>query len=64
MPWNQVMHKWGEGKLHSGGKGGPVVKSQDQAIAIMMSEKRKAQHGNKEYAAKGARRRGQAKALA
>jgi len=52
MPWNEVMHKWGEGKLHSGSKKGPEVKSQAQAVAIMMSEKRKAESGKKEYQAK------------
>ena len=44
MPWQEVMHKWGAGNLHSGGKSGPVVKSQKQAVAIMMSEKRKGTH--------------------
>ena len=52
MPWNEVMSKFGKGKLHSGSKKGPEVKNQAQAVAIMMSEKRKAQEGNKEYAAK------------
>ena len=33
----KVMGEWKEGTLHSG-KGGPVVKSQKQAIAIAMSE--------------------------
>lgn len=33
----KVMHEWREGTLHSG-KGGPVVKSQKQAIAIALSE--------------------------
>lgn len=32
------MHKWGQGKLHSGSKKGPIVKSQKQAIAIALSE--------------------------
>ena len=32
-----VMREYKEGTLHSG-KGGPVVKSRDQAIAIAMSE--------------------------
>jgi Family of unknown function (DUF6496) len=32
------MHKWKAGKLHSGSKKGPVVKSQKQAIAIALSE--------------------------
>ena len=37
----KVMGEWKEGTLHSG-KGGPVVKSQKQAIAIALSEGRKA----------------------
>lgn len=41
MPWDQVMHKWKHGKLHSGSKHGPKVSSQKQAIAIMLSEKKK-----------------------
>lgn len=32
------MHKWGQGKLHSGSKHGAIVKSQKQAIAIALSE--------------------------
>ena len=32
-----VMREYKDGTLHSG-KGGPVVKSRDQAIAIAMSE--------------------------
>ena len=35
------MHKWGEGKLHSGSKKGPIVRSQKQAEAIGISEARK-----------------------
>ena len=50
MPWNEVMHKWGQGKLKSGGSGKPI-KSQKQAVAIMLSEKRAAQGGKKEYKA-------------
>lgn len=49
MPWDTVMHRWKHGGLHSGSKNGPPVKSRTQAIAIMLSEKRKAQAGNKEY---------------
>ena len=41
MPWDQVMHKWKAGTLKSGGSGKPV-KSQKQAVAIMMGEKRQA----------------------
>lgn len=33
----KVMHEYKEGTLHSG-KGGPVVKSRKQAVAIAMSE--------------------------
>ena len=39
------------GKLHSGSKEGPPVKSRAQAIAIMLSEKKKAAQGDKEYEA-------------
>ncbi len=37
----KVMHEWKEGKLHSGSKKGPKVKSQNQAVAIALSEARK-----------------------
>jgi hypothetical protein len=33
----KVMREYGKGELHSG-KGGPVVKSQRQAVAIALSE--------------------------
>jgi hypothetical protein len=42
MPYTEVMHKWKTGQLHSGSKKGPMVKNRKQAIAIMLSEKRKA----------------------
>jgi len=51
MPWDQVMHKFKQGALHSGSKTGPSVSNRKQAIAIMLSEKRKAQGGKSEYAA-------------
>ena len=51
MPWDQVMHKWKTGKLRSGSPEGPKVKSQKQAVAIMLSEKRAAAQGKKEYQA-------------
>ncbi len=38
----KVMHEFGEGALHSGSKKGPRVKSRKQAIAIGLSEARKA----------------------
>lgn len=50
MPYDQVMHKWKTGQLHSGSKSGPPVTNQKQAVAIMLSEKKKAAEGNEEYA--------------
>lgn len=41
MPASEVMGKWKNGKLHSGGPEGPKVTSHKQAVAIMLSEKRK-----------------------
>lgn len=38
----KVMKEYSEGKLHSGSKKGPMVKSKQQAIAIGLSEARKA----------------------
>ncbi len=52
MPYDQVMHKFKHGELHSGSKSGPPVKNRAQAIAIMMSEKRKAEGGKTEYQSK------------
>ena len=34
----KVMKEYKEGKLHSGSKKGPVVRSKKQAVAIAMSE--------------------------
>lgn len=49
MPFDKVMSKFKHGKLHSGSKNGKKVDNKKQAIAIMMSEKRKAGQGKKEY---------------
>lgn len=49
MPYTEVMNKWKEGALHSGSKSGPKVKSQKQAVTIMLSEKRAAAGGKSEY---------------
>lgn len=38
----KVMTEYGKGKLHSGTKKGPVVKSRKQALAIALSEAGKA----------------------
>ena len=49
MPFDQVMHKFKGGKLRSGSKNGPEVTDRKQAVAIMLSEKRAAKGGKKEY---------------
>ena len=41
MPYDKVLSKFKSGKLHSGSKSGPRVTSKKQAVAIMLSEKRK-----------------------
>jgi hypothetical protein len=38
----KVMHEFKEGTLHSGSKKGPVVENPKQAVAIALSEARKA----------------------
>ena len=43
----KVMHEWKTGSLHSGSKKGPVVENRAQAIAIGLSEARKAAKGKK-----------------
>jgi hypothetical protein len=42
---HKVMSEYKHGTLHSGSKSGPKVKSRKQAIAIGLSEKRKASKG-------------------
>lgn len=37
----KVLHEFKKGKLHSGSKKGPEVRSRKQAIAIALSEARK-----------------------
>lgn len=41
------MHKFGQGKLRSGSKSGPVVKSQKQAVAIALSESGQSRKGKR-----------------
>lgn len=43
--FGKVMHEWKSGDLHSGSKKGPIVKDQDQAVAIAFSEARKMSGG-------------------
>jgi hypothetical protein len=38
---HKVMREFKQGKLHSGSKTGPKVKSRKQAVAIALSEARK-----------------------
>jgi hypothetical protein len=55
MPFQSVgdeLHRFKAGNLHSG-KGGPVVKSRAQAIAIALSEERRAKGGHSESAEGG-----------
>lgn len=49
MPYDEVMHKFKHGALHSGSKHGPKVTNRKQALAIMMSEKEEAEGGKHEY---------------
>lgn len=55
MPASEVLNKFRSGKLHSGSKHGPKVKSKKQAIAIQLSEARKEGHN---IPKKSARKRG------
>ncbi len=50
MPYTEVMSKFKHGQLKSGGSGEKVT-NRKQAIAIMLSEKRAASKGKKEYQA-------------
>ena len=50
MPSSEVLHEFKHGRLHSGSKRGPKVKNRKQAIAIMLSEKRKEQGGSRRRA--------------
>jgi hypothetical protein len=40
--FQKVMHEFKHGTLHSGSKGGPPVKNRKQAIAVALSEQRRA----------------------
>ena len=41
----RALHEYKHGELHSGSKSGPKVASRSQAIAIALSEQRKANRG-------------------
>jgi hypothetical protein len=47
---NETMKEFKEGKLHSGSKKGPKVKSRKQAIAIGLSEQRRQEAAGDELA--------------
>lgn len=49
MPYDEVLSKFKRGRLHAGSKSGRKVTSKKRAMAIMLSEKRKAQGGTREY---------------
>lgn len=57
MPFNEVMKKYKDNELHSGSSTGPKVKNPKQAVAIMMSEKKKAMGGDKEYMSSGMKKK-------
>lgn len=59
MPFTEVLGKFKRGTLHSGSASGPKVTNRKQAIAIRMSEQRKASEGKTEYQPKGGSKRGQ-----
>jgi hypothetical protein len=44
---HRTMREFKHGKLHSGSKHGPKVRSRKQAIAIAMSQERRAKKGKK-----------------
>lgn len=48
MPFDEVMSKFKSGNLRSGSSSGPKVKNRKQALAIMLSEKKKSKT-NPEY---------------
>lgn len=53
MPSSAVMGKYKSHQLHSGGPAGPVVKSKEQAIAIMFSERRAEAANDGSYSERG-----------
>ena len=55
MPSSEVFDEYKSGKLRSGSKHGPKVKSRKQAVAIYLSERRKEGKGG------GRKRKGRAK---
>lgn len=55
MPYDEVLRKFKHGNLHSGSKSGPKVTSRNQAVAIMLDEKQKADDGKQEYQSKALR---------
>lgn len=44
---SKVMKEFGSGQLHAGSKKGPVVTSKKQAVAIALSEARRASRGKR-----------------
>ena len=56
MPSSEVMSEYKRGSLRSGSKKGPKVKDRKQAIAIMLSEKRKEGKGGRSKRSRSKRR--------
>lgn len=61
MPSENVMSEYKHRKLRSGSKHGPKVKNRKQAIAIMLSEKRKEVKRVPKRGGKSGRKRARAK---
>jgi len=57
MPASQVMSEYRAGRLHSGSKTGPIVRSKRQAKAILLSELRDEGHDIPERPKRGKRPR-------
>jgi Family of unknown function (DUF6496) len=56
MPSSEVMHEFRKDALRSGSKKGPKVKNRKQAVAIMLSEKRREGKGGRAKRARAKRR--------
>jgi hypothetical protein len=54
VPSDETMHEFKQGTLRSGSKRGPKVRNRKQAIAIMLSERRKEGKGGSRRRAKRA----------
>jgi len=54
----EEMDKYGEGRLHSGSKSGPIVRKHSQAVAIALSESGQSKDGKRKKSRKKSRKSG------